>query len=154
MIATQKLIWTKQSLVFSDVKNLLFAHFQSSHNSIYRIKASDKLKAMAPLLLKMYPLVSFFGFMCVQWISVTEKQAAFSPKDTLARLLYLLSAICHLATNHKPSALSCDFVNSYLYMGASRGPVPAELYTVLMSLMCYLGQQKRNGPEQSILNYY
>lgn len=54
--------------------------------------------------LKSILMSAFENAVAVHWISVTVKQ-------TLARRLYLLAAICHFAPNPKPSALSCDSVN-------------------------------------------
>lgn len=70
----------------------------------------------------------------------------------LALLLYLLAGICHLGTNQQLSSLSFVFVNSW--RGEEDSCVPTALIAVLMPLMCDLGQQKRDLPKHSILNYY
>ena len=70
----------------------------------------------------------------------------------LARLLYLLAGICRLVTNQQLSSPSFVFVNSW--RGEEDSPAPTALMAVLISLMCDLGQQRRNLPKQSVLNYY
>lgn len=87
------------------------------------------------------------------------RSADFCLKETnsflarrLARLLYLLAGICRLGTNQQLSSPSFVFVNSW--RGEEDSRVPTALMAVLMPLMCDLGQQRRDLPKHSILNYY
>lgn len=90
--------------------------------------------------------MAFSGF-----LSQGNKQ--FSSKERrLAPRLYLLAGICRLGTNQQLSSLSFVFVNSW--RGEEDSRVPTALMAVLMPLMCDLGQQRRNLPKHSILNYY
>lgn len=70
----------------------------------------------------------------------------------LARRLYLLAGICRLVTNQQLSPPSFVFVNSWREEEDSRAP--NALMAFLMPLMCDSGQQRRNLPKRSVLNYY
>lgn len=130
-------------------KCLAFSFFPSSHNNpIQGMKASDKLKEMASLLLKPYPCVnSLRVFNAVHRNSVTAKQTA-------ARRLCLPAAICHLASRSQTASAKlwfCQYLN-----GSEEMPcVCVFLFFYLTVFNVLLGATEESRAQtQSVLNYY
>lgn len=88
--------------------------------------------------------MAFSGF-----LSQGNKQ--FSSKKTGTTALF---ACRDLSLTYKSAAVVLSFVFVNSWRGEEDSRVPTALMAVLMPLMFDLGQQRRDLPKQSTLNYY